>query len=397
MADTKITEFDGTPYASGNDLLVIVTNTNFTPSTESITVFDFFGNVSANTTFNSNVTFSQNTIVMSGNSLIYYNINSSIITFSNSTTQATLGFNGLDVNSIAIVNSIGVFVGANQVINSSVYFSGNATSNLLVNSTLLTFSNDSPAIANLDITGLYLSGLVVNTSGFFINNNFLSINGLNIGNSSVNIASNSSLFSISSSTNTVSISSKILTIADSNNNIVINTKTIFIGNSTVNALINTSSISLINASANIIIAIPDPTSLFPPAVNNIFLHANGSWTGVQEYLIFDISRSDSVVVNTSITFNYITPFSFRFVETPRATLVTNSSSGNVVIDVSRNGISVLATPVNILTNQAIDDSTSTFIGGGNTFTVGDSVSFLVSNAGTSSAGLKVHVQIQRKS
>jgi len=75
MATKKITELTAANTLSGNSLLVAVTDPSGAATTKKITVANFLGNVSTNTSFNSNVLFAANTIA-----------NNFAVTFANATT-----------------------------------------------------------------------------------------------------------------------------------------------------------------------------------------------------------------------------------------------------------------------------------------------------------------------
>lgn len=66
MADKKITELTAITSVSSDDLLMVVNDPTGTPASRKVTVKNFFGAVSANTTHTGTVTFGANT-TFSGN------------------------------------------------------------------------------------------------------------------------------------------------------------------------------------------------------------------------------------------------------------------------------------------------------------------------------------------
>jgi hypothetical protein len=252
MANTKITQLTSTSSANGSDLLVIVTDTTTTATTKSIQVVDLFGNVSVNANFSSNVLVTPTKIITVGNSSGNIVISNSSISISNSTVQTNVNNLGLRSGSVTVNNS-GVYVGSNTVVNSSVLFSGNATVNLSSNSTVIRFSNSS-ATANLSLSNLAIGLSTVNSSGVYVGANVLvNSTSFKVGNSSVNVFTNSSTIVVGAN---VVVNNTTVALGGATQ---VNASSMIVGNSTSNATINSTSLYLTNTTVNVAVTIPTST------------------------------------------------------------------------------------------------------------------------------------------
>lgn len=101
-----------------------------------------------------------------GNTTVNAIANSSLIKIANSTVSTNLSITGL-VSGISLVNSTGLFVGANVVVNASTVFIGNSTANATHNSILVQVSN-STFTSNLTPASLTIGTTVVNSTGISI-------------------------------------------------------------------------------------------------------------------------------------------------------------------------------------------------------------------------------------
>ena len=70
MADKKVSELTAITSVSGDDLLLVVNDPSGTPTSNKITVSNFFANVSIGTTFKANTVFSCNRVNISANVFI---------------------------------------------------------------------------------------------------------------------------------------------------------------------------------------------------------------------------------------------------------------------------------------------------------------------------------------
>lgn len=109
MATKKITELTAANTLSSNSLLVAVTDPSGAATTKKITVANFFGNVSTNAAFNSNVSIAGTT---TANSLTVSN--SLIVSTGSFTTSLVIPYRSPPANSTAIAIS-----------NNSIFHDGN--------------------------------------------------------------------------------------------------------------------------------------------------------------------------------------------------------------------------------------------------------------------------------
>lgn len=387
MANTKISQLTSTSSANGQDLLVIVTDTTTTATTKSIQVVDLFGNVSVNSNFSSNISVTPTRTITVGNSTGNAVISNSSISISNSTLQTNVTNLGLTSGTVAVNNS-GVYVGSNTVVNSSMVFSGNATVNLTSNSTIIRFSN-STTTANISLANIAMGLTTVNGVGVFVGAN-LSMNSssFKVGNSSVNVFTNSSSILVGAN---VVVNNTTLALGDSTQ---INASSLIVGNSTSNSTVNSTALYLTNTTVNVAVTIPTSAQY---SATNIFLHANSSWATPEEHMIIDVSRDETTTLTTGTEkFVFFAPFAMTLTRIPKATLTTNSTSGAVTLDLNEAGVSILSTLLTIDQDESTSSTAATPAVLSDT-TIADNarVSIDVDGAGTGAAGLKVTLYYKR--
>lgn len=386
MANTKITELTATSIASANDLMVIVTDTAGTATTKKITVSNLFGNVGVNSAFNANVSVEYDKKFTFGNSSVNNVVNSTFIVIANSTVQTNVSNKGIK-SGIVEMNTTVVQVGSNNYINASVFFSGNSTSNLIANSTILQFKGTSSTFANLNINGLVVGVSTVNLTGVYVGLNVaLGSADLRIGNSTVNVYSNSSTVNVGSN---VSINTSSVQLGNNTTNRVFtNNSVLYIGNNTINAIVNSTSIKITNSTSNVLFTLPTAAQY---TATNIFLHANSSWTTPVEHILVDVSRDETTTITTGTAkYAFYAPYDLTLTQIPIAMVSTNSTSGVVTLDVNKNGVSMLGTAITIDANEPTSNTAATpGVLSSSTLSVNDKVTIDVDTAGTGAKGLKV--------
>lgn len=249
MANTKITQLPTASYSTNNDLLVIVTDTSSVATTKNIQIDDFFANISSNTIFTSNVTVNNSRTLKVGNSMGSSVITQTLVRVANSTTMANISSLGLTTGTI-VANNSGFYAGANVSITKAKYFYGNSTVNTNINS-ILTFAN-STLTANLSLVGLKIGNSTVNSIGVYIGANVVAnTSTLRFGATASNTTVNSSTVMVGANVivNSTTVSLGAETRA--------NSTTIVVGNSTTNATVNSTSIYFTNSTSNTIVKLPN--------------------------------------------------------------------------------------------------------------------------------------------
>jgi len=387
MANTKITQLTTTATANGADLFVIVTDTAGTATTKSIQIAGLFGNVTVNTAFKSNVSIVNTSLLLIGNSTVNSVLGQTSLSLANSTVQTNVTNLGIS-SGIVTVNNSGMYIGSNTIANSSGYFSGNNSSNLIANSTLLKFSNTT-STSNLTIAGLKVGLSTVNISGIYVGANMtVNSTSFKIGDSSVNVFTNSSTIMIGSNVliNTSSISLGSETRANSG---------IFtVGNSTVNTSINISSIKIMNSTSNVVLSIPTTTQY---SATNIFLSANSSWGTPEEHMVVDVSRDETTTIAVGTNkYVFYAPFAMTLTKLPKASVTSNSTSGVITLDINEAGVSILSTLLTIDANESTSATAATpAVLSDSSIADNAKVSIDIDGAGTSATGLKVTFYYKR--
>ncbi len=203
------------------------TGTIFTPS------FISGANVSINTTaFYAGNSLVNTTAFYTGNSLSSILITPTTITIGNSTVNNVLNASAFTVN----IQSLSF---------------GDATNNLVANSSLLKIASFAGGTANLTPTSLKVGGSTVDGGSYSVGNTVVNSTIITLGNSTINTTANNSTVSTGQfiAGNTV-VNSTIFTIGNSTVNTVVNSTVLTLGNTVVNSTIFTIGNSTVNVFAN---------------------------------------------------------------------------------------------------------------------------------------------------
>ena len=128
MADKKVSELTAITSVSGDDLLLVVNDPSGTPTSNKITVSNFFANVSIGTTFKANTVFSGNRVNISANVFID---GTNILDAVNDRMQVA------NVTSTYIANTVAFSTFANSA---NPIFTGSGTANTLTANSIFVFN-----------------------------------------------------------------------------------------------------------------------------------------------------------------------------------------------------------------------------------------------------------------
>lgn len=388
---SKITELPSITDATGEDILVIVTNATSTPVTERINVSDLFGNIVSNAEFNANVLITSNIYVSnsstlySGNSTINSIYSSSFLSIANSQGTANVQA-GLFVTGNTSINSTIIAIGANVRANSSTITVGNSTINTTYNSTTIQVSNstvDSQLTVGELILGNSTVNVVANSSSVKISNSssntllplanseqfangqyFLNANGswttvtgaiATPGGANTNIQYNdsgsiegSNSLSFNNTTNTLSITnSGSMYVGNSTVNTYVNSTFVTLSNSTISTRVSINSIELGNSSSNLVtnnslIRLSNSSyniSITPLGITSGLSSINSTIIAVGSNVL--MSYDTMQVVGTGTTGNSTISASYVFVgnsitsaEINKEQILVGSSTDNVAVNAS---------------------------------------------------------------
>ena len=174
MADKKVSELTAVTSVSGDDLLLVVDDPSGTPTSNKITVSNFFAGVSVISTFNANTTFNADLVVESTNVLDGINDRMQVANVTSSYVTNTV-FQSEISDRIQVANAFSTFANSTDPI-----FTGTGTADTL-NTNFMTIINPKgllivgggltdqvPSTSNTATEGL-------NTGTFWYSNNYLYI------------------------------------------------------------------------------------------------------------------------------------------------------------------------------------------------------------------------------